>query len=142
MFLYFSSYKCSSCICFVCLRSLRQIDKCQISILVKLSLYYIIIIMAAKAKTVKRRSISSASRIDVMASLSILGFWPLPLSSLCRLKTNARVRYSCYAVMCIILNVSVSVFLISELNLIIALTSALFHDVVKRIILLSAVVRK
>jgi len=37
--------------------------------------------MAAKAKTVKRRSISSASRIDVMASLSILGFWPLSLSS-------------------------------------------------------------
>ena len=50
----------------------------------------------------------------VMASLSILGFRPLPLSSSSellppqiRLKTNAHVRSSFYAVVCIILNVSV-----------------------------------
>jgi len=73
-----------------------------------------------------------------MESLSVLVFLPLSLSStiellplnrLCRLKTNAHVRYSCYAVMCIILNVSVGVFPISKLNLMIALTSALFDDV-------------
>jgi len=38
------------------------------------------------------------------------------------------------------LNVSIGVFQISELNLIIALTSALFDDVITRLILLSAVV--
>ena len=64
------------------------------------------------------------------------------LNRLCCLKTNAHVRYSCYAVVCIILNVSVGVFPISELNLMIALTSALSDDVITRLILLSAVVRK
>jgi len=49
---------------------------------------------------------------------------------------------SCYAVVCIILNVSVDVFPISELFLMIALTSALFDDVITRLILLNAVVRK
>jgi len=47
------------------------------------------------------------------------------LNGLCRLKINAHVRSSFYAVVCIILNVSVGVFPISELNLIIALTSDL-----------------
>ena len=73
--------------------------------------------MVAKAETVKRRLISNSSWIDVMAPLSILGFRPLPLSSssellppqnrLCRLKTNAHVRSSFYAVVCIILSISV-----------------------------------
>jgi len=64
--------------------------------------------MVAKAETVKHRSISSASRIDVMSFIS-----------------NAHVRFWCYAVVCIIWNVSVGVFTISELNIMIALTSAL-----------------
>ena len=107
--------------------------------------------MVAKAETVKPRSISSASRIDDTASLSILGFSPLsvsstsellPYESLVPFKTHTHVRFSCYAVVCIIKNISVGVFLISGLNLMIALTFALFDDVITRLILLSAVLRK
>jgi len=107
--------------------------------------------MVAKAETVKPRSISSASRIDDTASLSILGFSPLsvsstselfPYESLVPFKTHTHVRFSCYEVVCIIKNISVGVFLISGLNLMIALTFALFDDVITRLILLSAVLRK
>ena len=61
------------------------------------------------------------------------------LNRLCRLKTNVHVRSLFYAVVCIILNVSVGVFQISELNLMIALTSALVDGIITRLILLSAV---
>ena len=62
------------------------------------------------------------------------------LNRLCRLKTNACVRSSFYAVVCIILNDSVGLFPISELKLI-ALTFALFDEVITRLILLSTVVK-